>query len=370
MARRSAASALSRRLRPARARKRYHRRTRRRVPWLQTLVLAALLPLLSLISRVRVTGRENIPGGGYIAAANHVSILDALFVALGVRRRLRFMAKSELFDGRWGWLLNRLGAFPVQRGVWDAEAFETAATVLGRGRVMSIFPEGGIHTDRVPAKAGIGHIAHLAGATVLPVYLDGTRSLYRPWRWPKVRVVVGVALQVEADAQPSREQSQRTAQRILDAIHDLAGPSRPAMSGRPGGEPLPRVTPGDVALLRQGWDAFTRGDIEAAAEVLHPDVRWYAAGDPEGEGGCHNREDAVAFLRRARADGLTAELLDIRDAGDRLVAVIHTHAPPQWERSPDPHGEIVTVRDGKITEMVIYPTVDDALAAAGVGPPS
>jgi len=203
--------------------KRYHRRTRKRAPWLQTLVLALLLPVLTLISRVRIAGREHIPDGGYIAASNHPSNLDALFVAMALRRRIRFMGKSELFGGRWGGLLNRLGAFPVQRGVWDTDAFETAATVLRRGRVMSIFPEGGIHIDRVPAKSGVGHIAHLAGARVLPVYLDGTRSLYTPWRWPKVRVVIGAPLQVEEDPAPSREQSQRTAQRVLDAIYALDG---------------------------------------------------------------------------------------------------------------------------------------------------
>jgi len=221
MPRPSAKSALAKRIQPAALLKRYHRRTRRRVPWLQTLALLMLLPVLSLISRVRVTGRENIPSGGYIAASNHPSNLDALFVALALRRRIRFMAKSELFGGRWGGLLNRLGAFPVQRGVWDTDAFETAATVLRRGRVMSIFPEGGVHTDRVPAKSGVGHIAHLAGATVLPVYLDGTRSLYTPWRRPKVRVVIGVPLGVEEDPDPSRERSQATAQRVLDAIHAL-----------------------------------------------------------------------------------------------------------------------------------------------------
>jgi 1-acyl-sn-glycerol-3-phosphate acyltransferase len=227
MRRTSKAGALAKDLVPAQLLKRYHRRTRKRVPWLQTLALVALLPLLSLVSRVKVLGREHIPDGGYIAASNHPSNLDALFVALAIRRRIRFMGKSELFDGRWGWLLNRLGAFPVQRGVWDTDAFETAATVLNRGRVMSIFPEGGVHRERVPAKSGVGHIAHLAGATVLPVHLDGTRSLYTPWRWPKVRVVIGEPLQVEQDPQPSRERSQKTAQRILDAIHALAEPSAP-----------------------------------------------------------------------------------------------------------------------------------------------
>jgi 1-acyl-sn-glycerol-3-phosphate acyltransferase len=202
--------------------RRYHRRTRRRVPWLQSIAFALLLPVLTLVSRVRIVGRENIPDGGYIAASNHPSNLDALFVALAIRRRIRFMGKSELFDGRWGWLLNRLGAFPVQRGVWDTDAFETAATVLRRGRVMSIFPEGGVQRARVPAKSGVGHIAHLAGATVVPLYLDGTRALYQPWRWPKVRVVIGTPLTVEHDPQPSRERSQQTAQRILDAVHALA----------------------------------------------------------------------------------------------------------------------------------------------------
>ena len=62
----------------------------------------------------------------------------------------------------------------------------------------------------------------LAGATVVPVYLDGTRSLYEPWRWPKVRIVIGSPLRFEPNEQPSREQSQQTAQRILDAVHELA----------------------------------------------------------------------------------------------------------------------------------------------------
>ena len=140
--------------------KRYHRRTRKRVPWLQTLVLALLLPVLTLVSRVRIVGREHIPDGGYIAASNHPSNLDALFVAMALRRRIRFMGKSELFGGRWGGLLNRLGAFPVQRGVWDTDAFETAATVLRRGRVMSIFPEGGIHTE--PRAGEVGRRPHRA----------------------------------------------------------------------------------------------------------------------------------------------------------------------------------------------------------------
>lgn len=126
----------------------------------------------------------------------------------------------------------------------------------------------------------------------------------------------------------------------------------------------PGMAPSDAEVLRSAWDAFTRGDVDAAVRQLHPQVRWYGAGDPDGEGACHSCGDAAAFIRRSLADGLTAELLNVRDAGDRLVAVIHTHAPPDWERGPEPHGELVTIRDGLVTEMVVYPA--DALAAAGV----
>ena len=126
----------------------------------------------------------------------------------------------------------------------------------------------------------------------------------------------------------------------------------------------------DIELVRGAWDAFARGDIDAALDVLDPDVQWYGAGDPEAEGACRNREQAVAFIRRSLAEGVTAELLELRDAGDRLIAVVNAHTPPEWERPPGAHGELITVRDGKVTEMVVYPTVDEALVAAGLSPAS
>jgi ketosteroid isomerase-like protein len=126
------------------------------------------------------------------------------------------------------------------------------------------------------------------------------------------------------------------------------------------------MTATDVQRLREAWDAFSHGDVDAVANVLDPDVRWYGAGDPDAEGACRNRDQALAFIRRAVADGVRAELLDLRDAGEHLVAVIQGHNPPEWHEPRHPHGEVITLRDGKVTEMVVYPTVDEALAAAGL----
>ena len=120
----------------------------------------------------------------------------------------------------------------------------------------------------------------------------------------------------------------------------------------------------DLELLRGAWDAFAAGDLEAAAAALDPQVRWYAADEPDADGSCHNSGEALAFLQRTRADGVSAELLELREVGDRIVSVIQTHVPRDWGEQPAPHGEVVTVRDGKIVEMVVYPTVDEALQAA------
>ena len=207
-------------LRPASAFACYHRRVRERAPWLQTVVLIALIPILYLRARIRVEGRENIPDGGYVVAANHPSVLDPFFVALAVRRRIRFMGKSDLFTARWGRLLARLGGFPVRRGVWDTDAFETAEQTVRHGRVVAMFPEGGVSAaggDREP-RPGIGQVAHRTGATVVPLHITGTRDLYRPWTRPRIRIAIGQPLRVEHDRAPTRERNRRTAEQILAAV--------------------------------------------------------------------------------------------------------------------------------------------------------
>ena len=131
---------------------------------------------------------------------------------------------------------------------------------------------------------------------------------------------------------------------------------------------LLNMAAGDVELLRRAWAAFASGDIEAATDVLDPQVRWHGSDAEAPDDGCQNREEALAFVRRALEDGVTAEALGFRDASDSVVVLLQTHQPPAWGERPEPHGEVVTVRNGKVVEMVVYPNVDGALAAAGLPP--
>jgi ketosteroid isomerase-like protein len=120
----------------------------------------------------------------------------------------------------------------------------------------------------------------------------------------------------------------------------------------------------DVELVRHGWRAFAGGDLEAAAAVLDPHVSWYGAGEPDAAGSCDSREDAIAFMRQALADGVTADLVDVREVAERIVVTAQRHVPPGWGERPPPHGEVVTVRDGRITEIVVYASPDEAISAA------
>jgi 1-acyl-sn-glycerol-3-phosphate acyltransferase len=165
---------------------------------LYELVRYVLLPLTKLWYRFRVTGAEHIPKDGpVVVAPNHKSFYDSFFVGLASRRPLHFMAKTELFQGRSAWLLNRLGAFPVKRGTADPEALETARILLEQGRVLALFPEGTRFRDPDtlrPPRRGAGRLAIEAQAPIVPCAITGTERLFGGGWFPKpVRVQVAFA---------------------------------------------------------------------------------------------------------------------------------------------------------------------------------
>jgi 1-acyl-sn-glycerol-3-phosphate acyltransferase len=149
---------------------------------LYTLVRALMTPLLRLWFRLHVSGAGHIPqSGAAIVAPNHKSFLDSFFLAVCTPRRLRFMAKAELIDARYGRLLVRLGAFPVRRGHSDAEALETARTILGQGGLLALFPEGTRIRDPDELghpRRGAGRLALETGAPMVPAAITGTDNLF------------------------------------------------------------------------------------------------------------------------------------------------------------------------------------------------
>lgn len=176
---------------------RYHERTRakgvnRAIFWTARIVLGAAIRVYFSLER---TGRRNIPKSGpVILAANHRSFLDPFIVGCCIRRPVYFVAKKELFDKPWqGWLLNRLGAFPIRRGESDEESMATARGVLERGGALVIFPEGTRHRKGPlhRPKRGVGRLALETGAPVVPIAILGSERARRGWKirpvWVRVR---------------------------------------------------------------------------------------------------------------------------------------------------------------------------------------
>lgn len=141
--------------------------------------------LLNFIERVvfgfRVTGREVIPRSGpVIIASNHISYCDPPVVGSGVPREVYFLAKEELFSNRvFGWLIAQYNAIPLRRSVGDVGALRKAVGLLKQGKAILMFPEGtrSLSGKLLKAKPGVGMIASLASAPVVPAYVTGSNCL-------------------------------------------------------------------------------------------------------------------------------------------------------------------------------------------------
>ena len=193
-------------------------------PIVYWLVRAVLQPFFHLFFRLSRIGREHVPDEGpYIVAANHRSFLDPFIIATIARRPLYYVAKRELFEKRWqAWILNALGAFPVDRGAGDAEMLKTARAILARGDSVLIFPEG---TRIRPGglgdpKRGVGRLALETGAPIVPLALIGTEDVRKGWRIRprKITIRAGRPLTYPKVETPSRSLAQAVTDRIWPCI--------------------------------------------------------------------------------------------------------------------------------------------------------
>jgi 1-acyl-sn-glycerol-3-phosphate acyltransferase len=160
---------------------------------------ALTLTPMKVIFWVRVRGRHKVPrSGGYVVAPSHRSLMDIFFTGYITRRRVRFMAKQELFEKPFlAWLFTALGGFPVERGAADRTALRAAQQMLENGEPLAVFPEGTRRHGReiVDLFDGAAYLATRVGVPIVPVGIGGSeqilasgRTLPRPH---KVAIVVG-----------------------------------------------------------------------------------------------------------------------------------------------------------------------------------
>ncbi|MCA9844849.1 MAG: lysophospholipid acyltransferase family protein [Dehalococcoidia bacterium] len=192
------------------------------VYWTATYLLRGVL---WVVGRWTVTGREHIPPeGGLIVVSNHLSNADPPILGAAVAsRRLRFMAKQELFKLPLGIVPRAYGAFPVRRFDADVGALLNAERILKRGEVLAMFPEG---TRSRTGKIGEPHpgtalIALRSGAPIICCSITGTEALHNPLnllKKPRITVTMKPLARFEPVRKPTEQQVQDAMNIIFDAI--------------------------------------------------------------------------------------------------------------------------------------------------------
>ncbi|MBI4604245.1 MAG: 1-acyl-sn-glycerol-3-phosphate acyltransferase [Planctomycetes bacterium] len=202
-----------------------------------TTVVACLRLLCRVYARVFHSLKVVCPSenplpekGPAIVVANHRSSVDPVIVAVATRRRVFFLMAREYYESKGlRWIFRLLGCIPVNRDGNDLGATKAALKTLQAGKVIGIFPQGGIRDaeSSIEGKGGAALLALRTGAPVVPVFIDGTpnldsvvRGLVTP---SKTTLVIGPMLKLDGgpERKPPREQVERLTASILGAIEAL-----------------------------------------------------------------------------------------------------------------------------------------------------
>jgi 1-acyl-sn-glycerol-3-phosphate acyltransferase len=180
------------------------------------------------VYRTRAISSSNVPADGpFILAPNHFSNMDHFFCGIYMRRRIRFMAKSQMFfrNRILDYIYRVGGVFPVRRGHHDQEAFITAHSILDRGGCVLIYAEGGrSRTGGLgEPRPGVGRLALESGVPVVPVAIHGSKGV-RSWkrlRFPKITVQYAEPIRFARVADPTKEQQLEVAREIFDVVKGM-----------------------------------------------------------------------------------------------------------------------------------------------------
>ncbi len=149
---------------------------------LYKFVITIVRPLIRLYFKIEtVNYPEDLPKDKLIIAGNHITWIDPVWIAVVTRRKLRFLAKKEIFSN---WLFKKflltLGMYPVDRGAPDRKAITFAMDILEDDQCLGIFPEGTRQKDRnEKAHNGTAYLAMKTGAPILPVTIHNTSMKFR-----------------------------------------------------------------------------------------------------------------------------------------------------------------------------------------------
>lgn len=197
------------------------------------LVIVTCRIVLACVARVRVATRLKLPHGPYLVACNHTSHFDPPVASICTGRKMDFMAVREIFSHPVAdWLFRKCDVFPVSRDRIDTGAVRTAVRRLRAGRIVFLFPEGGIRSGKTsvlggaPLPGGAAALAQMAGVPIRPAIILGSDQFYQwqaLWKRPRVFMAFGDALQLDPslDSAAAREDLNERLRRSWLALHEV-----------------------------------------------------------------------------------------------------------------------------------------------------
>jgi 1-acyl-sn-glycerol-3-phosphate acyltransferase len=195
-------------------------------PWLYWSILPIHRVFLNLyFGQIVIKGPEYLPESGpVVLAPKHFSRWDPLVVALLSTEPLWFMTNANQFEGFQGWLIQRLGAFPVDLNHPKVSSFRVAIELLEAGKKLVMFPEGGIVRDQPlrPLKTGLARLvlqaeAITSQAKAIPIIPIALR--YHPGAYQGAKIFINISSPLYAQ-EYRRENDKKTALALTQALQD------------------------------------------------------------------------------------------------------------------------------------------------------
>ena len=194
---------------------------------MRDLIRAILTVWFGIFYKVKVTGLEVFPAeGGAILCANHTHYKDLMLICYKLKRKVRWLAKAELFRFQpFASLITRLGAFPVNRGKSDRSAVKTIYELLGKGEVVGIFPEGTRvrgNSSKPEIKRGFVSFALKAKVPIYPVSIAFRSGPFRKCHmFSRIDVIFQQPVVLDFERDYGNEDLNAIANEIMENIYSV-----------------------------------------------------------------------------------------------------------------------------------------------------
>lgn len=187
---------------------------------IRVIVIFSLRMFFNLFFKVTVKNIENIPKhGGAIICPNHINAWDTVLIPSHIKRVIYFMGKEELYKNKFiGWFLKKLATFPVKRGKADVGAIKTSISLLKKGELLGIYPEGTRNSENKDLKGKNGALV-IANATSVPIIPIGISGDLKPGG----KVTINIGEPIYFSKKENKDDLDNMTEQLMTKIKKLAG---------------------------------------------------------------------------------------------------------------------------------------------------